>query len=79
LLTTALLQKRVAFIFAIASHDAADVSWHNLRGMSHGFIQEMADVNFHGSYNEAHDAADSGGEFTLSHMTDLGYLTVSIW
>ncbi|CAG8451243.1 6545_t:CDS:10 [Paraglomus occultum] len=70
-------QSIIAFLFAITSHDVADVSWHSLR-MRNGFIRVMADINFGGDYAKAHTVADNGGEFTLSHMSKLDYL-LDIW
>lgn len=55
------------------SHDVADVRWHSLQGLTGYFIQTMAHLNFRGSYNEAHTAADAGGEFTLQHFSHLLY------
>ncbi|RGB30501.1 hypothetical protein C1646_711187 [Rhizophagus diaphanus] len=66
-------QGTIAFIFAIVSHGVADVTWHSIK-MNSGFIRAMADLNFMNDYGEAHDVADTGGEFTLSHMSDLDYL-----
>lgn len=58
------------------SHDVADVRWHSLQGLTGYFIQAMAHMNFDGSYNEAHTAADAGGEFTLRHFSHLSYQNV---
>ncbi|RIA90534.1 hypothetical protein C1645_151855 [Glomus cerebriforme] len=66
-------QGTISFLFAIVSHGVADVTWHSI-GIDSGFIRTMADLNFMNSYEEAHEVADTGGEFTLSHMTNLDYL-----
>ncbi|CAJ0759130.1 22488_t:CDS:10 [Entrophospora sp. SA101] len=68
-------QKIIAFLFAIVSHGAADTSWHSLE-MESGFINAMAEMNYWGVYNDAHQAADNGGEFTLSHMSEIDYLGI---
>nr|CAG8537997.1 2803_t:CDS:10 [Entrophospora candida] len=68
-------QKIIAFLFAIVSHGAADTSWHSLE-MDSGFINAMAEMNYWGVYNDAHEAADNGGEFTLSHMSEIDYLGI---
>uniref|UniRef100_A0A8D0GVE1 Phosphatidylinositol-glycan-specific phospholipase D n=1 Tax=Sphenodon punctatus TaxID=8508 RepID=A0A8D0GVE1_SPHPU len=52
-------EKLVAFLFGIASHMVADVSWHSL-GIDQGFLRTMGAIDFHGSYSEAHDAGDFG-------------------
>jgi hypothetical protein len=44
--------------------------------MNSGFIRAMADLNFMNNFEEAHDIADTGGEFILSHMSNLDYLVV---
>ncbi|RIB06471.1 hypothetical protein C2G38_2253190 [Gigaspora rosea] len=64
----------ISFLYAIVSHGVADVSFHSLGGIHDGFIATMAEINFKRDINAAHSAADTGGEFTLSHMVDLDYL-----
>ncbi|KAI9486366.1 MAG: hypothetical protein EXX96DRAFT_548773 [Benjaminiella poitrasii] len=64
----------ISFIFAIMSHGMADVKWHSLRGLSDYFIVAMAKSDFHNNGEEAHLAADAGGEFTLRHSNQLSYL-----
>ncbi|KAI8388764.1 uncharacterized protein BYT42DRAFT_561146 [Radiomyces spectabilis] len=64
----------VAFVFAIMSHDMADVKWHSLGGLSNYFIEAMAHMDFHDNTASAHTAADTGAEFALRHSTKLAYL-----
>uniref|UniRef100_A0A8B9SEM8 Phosphatidylinositol-glycan-specific phospholipase D n=1 Tax=Apteryx owenii TaxID=8824 RepID=A0A8B9SEM8_APTOW len=52
-------EKLVAFLFGIASHMVADVSWHSL-GIDQGFLKAMGEIDFHGSYSEAHNVGDFG-------------------
>uniref|UniRef100_A0A7M5TRF9 Phospholipase C/D domain-containing protein n=2 Tax=Clytia hemisphaerica TaxID=252671 RepID=A0A7M5TRF9_9CNID len=55
-------EKLVAFTFGYISHQVADISWHSLAGFKQGFIQAMANVNFHGVFDKAHTDADIGGD-----------------
>ncbi|XP_069586974.1 phosphatidylinositol-glycan-specific phospholipase D isoform X2 [Ranitomeya imitator] len=66
-------QKLVAFIFGIASHQVADVSWHSL-GIDQGFLRAMAEIDFHGSYSEAHQAGDFGGDVISQYEVNFDYL-----
>ncbi|KAJ1204292.1 hypothetical protein NDU88_008073, partial [Pleurodeles waltl] len=50
-------EKLVAFLFGIASHMVADVSWHSL-GIEQGFLRTMGSIDFHGSYADAHSVGD---------------------
>ncbi|XP_021363749.1 phosphatidylinositol-glycan-specific phospholipase D-like isoform X2 [Mizuhopecten yessoensis] len=54
-------EKLVAFMFGFVSHQVADIVWHSL-GVDQGFITTMGMENFHGSYTNAHTAADFGGD-----------------
>ncbi|XP_033739057.1 phosphatidylinositol-glycan-specific phospholipase D-like [Pecten maximus] len=54
-------EKLVAFMFGFVSHQVADIVWHSL-GVDQGFITTMGMENFHGSYTNAHAAADFGGD-----------------
>ncbi|XP_068951052.1 phosphatidylinositol-glycan-specific phospholipase D [Petaurus breviceps papuanus] len=66
-------EKLVAFLFGIMSHMVADVSWHSL-GIEQGFLQTMGEIDFHGSYKDAHPIGDFGGD-VLSHFElDFNYL-----
>ncbi|XP_017933146.1 phosphatidylinositol-glycan-specific phospholipase D isoform X3 [Manacus vitellinus] len=66
-------EKLVAFLFGIASHMVADVSWHSL-GIDQGFLKAMGEIDFHGSYSEAHSAGDFGGDVVSHFELDFSYL-----
>ncbi|OPJ71311.1 phosphatidylinositol-glycan-specific phospholipase D [Patagioenas fasciata monilis] len=66
-------EKLVAFLFGIASHMVADVSWHSL-GIDQGFLKAMGEIDFHGSYSEAHNVGDFGGDVLSQFELDFGYL-----
>ncbi|OXB54446.1 hypothetical protein ASZ78_003581, partial [Callipepla squamata] len=66
-------EKLVAFLFGIASHMVADVSWHSL-GIDQGFLKAMGEVDFHGSYSEAHSVGDFGGDVLSQFELDFSYL-----
>ncbi|KAM5158233.1 phosphatidylinositol-glycan-specific phospholipase D [Mantella aurantiaca] len=66
-------QKLVAFLFGIASHQVADVSWHSLH-IDQGFLRAMAAIDFHGSYSEAHPVGDFGGDVLSQFELDFNYL-----
>ncbi|KFP15161.1 Phosphatidylinositol-glycan-specific phospholipase D [Egretta garzetta] len=66
-------EKLVAFLFGIASHMVADVSWHSL-GIDQGFLRAMGEIDFHGSYSEAHTAGDFGGDVVSQFELDFSYL-----
>ncbi|XP_068093078.1 phosphatidylinositol-glycan-specific phospholipase D isoform X2 [Hyperolius riggenbachi] len=66
-------EKLVAFLFGIASHMVADVSWHNL-GIDQGFLKAMAMIDFHGSYGDAHSTGDFGGDVLSQYELDFHYL-----
>ncbi|KAI8093053.1 uncharacterized protein BX664DRAFT_313143 [Halteromyces radiatus] len=68
------IQGLIVFIFAIMSHDVADVKWHSLNGLENYFIQAMSQLDFDGDYQKAHTVADTGAEFTLQHAARVGYL-----
>ncbi|KAI9247466.1 hypothetical protein BDA99DRAFT_525975 [Phascolomyces articulosus] len=59
------------------SHDVADVRWHSLQGLKSYFIEAMAEMDFHGDYEKAHMAADTGAEFTLQHSSTLNYINAT--
>ncbi|XP_010196378.2 phosphatidylinositol-glycan-specific phospholipase D [Colius striatus] len=67
-------EKLVAFLFGIASHMVADVSWHNL-GIDQGFLKAMGEIDFHGSYSEAHKVGDFGGDVLSQFELDFSYLS----
>ncbi|XP_071409603.1 phosphatidylinositol-glycan-specific phospholipase D isoform X3 [Pithys albifrons albifrons] len=66
-------EKLVAFLFGIASHMVADVSWHSL-GIDQGFLKAMGEIDFQGSYSEAHSAGDIGGDVVSQFELDFNYL-----
>ncbi|XP_075682682.1 phosphatidylinositol-glycan-specific phospholipase D isoform X2 [Rhinoderma darwinii] len=66
-------QKLVAFLFGIASHMVADVSWHSL-GIEQGFLRAMGEIDFHGSYADAHQAGDFGGDVLGQYEINFDYL-----
>ncbi|KAJ7338576.1 hypothetical protein JRQ81_012478 [Phrynocephalus forsythii] len=66
-------EKLVAFLFGVASHMVADVSWHSL-GIDQGFLRAMAAVDFRGLYSEAHAAGDFGGDVLSQFELDFDYL-----
>ncbi|XP_063779323.1 phosphatidylinositol-glycan-specific phospholipase D isoform X2 [Pseudophryne corroboree] len=66
-------QKLAAFVFGIASHMVADVSWHSL-GIDQGFLRAMGEIDFHGSYSEAHQAGDFGSDVLSQYELDFHYL-----
>ncbi|XP_070798570.1 phosphatidylinositol-glycan-specific phospholipase D isoform X2 [Pituophis catenifer annectens] len=69
-------EKLVAFLFGIASHMVADVSWHSL-GIEQGFLRAMAAIDFHGSYSQAHSTGDFGGDVLSQYELDFDYLNAS--
>uniref|UniRef100_A0A8C5WWV7 Phosphatidylinositol-glycan-specific phospholipase D n=1 Tax=Laticauda laticaudata TaxID=8630 RepID=A0A8C5WWV7_LATLA len=69
-------EKLVAFLFGIASHMVADVSWHSL-GIEQGFLRAMAAIDFHGSYSQAHSTGDFGGDVLSQYELDFDYLKTS--
>ncbi|XP_017586206.1 PREDICTED: phosphatidylinositol-glycan-specific phospholipase D isoform X3 [Corvus brachyrhynchos] len=69
-------EKLVAFLFGIASHVVADVSWHSL-GIDQGFLKAMGEIDFHGSYSEAHSVGDFGGDVVSQFELDFSYLASS--
>uniref|UniRef100_A0A8C3JER9 Phosphatidylinositol-glycan-specific phospholipase D n=1 Tax=Calidris pygmaea TaxID=425635 RepID=A0A8C3JER9_9CHAR len=74
-------EKLVAFLFGIASHMVADVSWHSL-GIDQGFLKAMGEVSYcyHRNCNLVSDLAAIYKEFygreviTESTITDCTYL-----
>ncbi|XP_006878008.1 PREDICTED: phosphatidylinositol-glycan-specific phospholipase D [Chrysochloris asiatica] len=67
-------EKLVAFLFGIASHMVADISWHSL-GIEQGFLKTMGAIDFHNSYSEAHSAGDFGGDVLSQFEFNFNYLT----
>jgi len=56
-------------MMGVMSHSAADILWHDLAtvfDLTHqGFIQTMANLEFHGDFSQSHSEADIGGLFLL--------------
>ncbi|XP_038051149.1 phosphatidylinositol-glycan-specific phospholipase D-like isoform X2 [Patiria miniata] len=72
-------EKLVVFMLGFASHQVADVSWHSL-GIDQGFLRTMGDVNFHGSFDDAHSVGDIGGDIVATFEFDLSYIdSLSDW
>uniref|UniRef100_A0A9L0RLW0 Phosphatidylinositol-glycan-specific phospholipase D n=1 Tax=Equus caballus TaxID=9796 RepID=A0A9L0RLW0_HORSE len=67
-------EKLVAFLFGITSHMVADVSWHSL-GIEQGFLRTMGNIDFHGSFPEAHSAGDFGGDVLSQFEFNFNYLS----
>ncbi|XP_041456952.1 phosphatidylinositol-glycan-specific phospholipase D-like [Lytechinus variegatus] len=71
--------KLVVFLLGFASHQVADVSWHSL-GIDQGFLTTMGDINFFGSFPDAHSVGDEGGDVLSEAELDLQYIrTLSNW
>ncbi|KAM4834873.1 phosphatidylinositol-glycan-specific phospholipase D isoform 2-T2 [Thomomys bottae] len=66
-------EKLVAFLFGITSHMVADVSWHSL-GIEQGFLRTMGEIDFHGSYSQAHSVGDFGGDVMSQFQFNFNYL-----
>ncbi|KAF5925094.1 hypothetical protein HPG69_008771 [Diceros bicornis minor] len=66
-------EKLVAFLFGITSHMVADISWHSL-GIEQGFLRTMGDIDFHGSFPEAHSTGDFGGDVLSQFEFNFNYL-----
>lgn len=56
------LESLIAFMFAVASHQTADATWHAIR-LPTGFLAALAGVDFDGELGEAHTNLDIGGDF----------------
>ncbi|XP_075399646.1 phosphatidylinositol-glycan-specific phospholipase D [Tenrec ecaudatus] len=67
-------EKLVAFLFGIASHMVADISWHSL-GIEQGFLKAMSAIDFHNSFPEAHSTGDFGGDVLSQFEFNFNYLT----
>ena len=63
-------QNFVAFLFGMMVHSVSDSSWHSL-SMDEGLIEAMQFTEFLGSFDDAHNMADIGGEFVLKYTVDL--------
>ncbi|CUS13261.1 unnamed protein product [Tuber aestivum] len=59
------LEKLIGFVFAVASHQVADATWHAIR-LPTGFLSALAGVDFDGDEAAAHRVLDLGGDVILS-------------
>ncbi|XP_060608003.1 phosphatidylinositol-glycan-specific phospholipase D-like isoform X2 [Ruditapes philippinarum] len=66
-------EKLVVFIFGIVSHQVADILWHSL-GIDQGFLQAMANINFHGQFDLAHPVGDFGGDILTEYEMNTTYI-----
>ncbi|XP_077994354.1 phosphatidylinositol-glycan-specific phospholipase D-like [Glandiceps talaboti] len=66
-------EKLVVFLLGFVSHDVADISWHSL-GIDQGFLATMGKVNFYGSFEDAHDAGDPGGDVAAMFEFNMNYI-----
>eukprot|EP00736_Rhodelphis_marinus_P013281 Rmarinus@m.20909 len=77
-------EKLVAFMFGMVSHYIADVHWHGLSRIPYGegFIRTLGAMNYGCSGNlcgDAHDSADTGGEFVAAYQMDTSDIEVHSW
>lgn len=54
-------QALIAFLFAVSGHQVQDAAWHSI-GLLMGFIDEVAKVDCHSNFQNAHDVLDWGGD-----------------
>ncbi|SCU99754.1 LAME_0G05270g1_1 [Lachancea meyersii CBS 8951] len=59
--------KLKAFLLGVFVHQITDVSWHSLVSgyRSHGLVRALADLEFDGDYESAHNFIDSMGDFLM--------------
>lgn len=60
-------QQLEAFIYGIITHQVADISWHSLRG-DQGLLKMIANVEFDGDIEKAHNYLDTAGDFIILHQ-----------
>eukprot|EP00736_Rhodelphis_marinus_P008141 Rmarinus@m.521 len=77
-------EKLVAFMLGIVNHYIADLHWHGLSKVpfGEGFIRTLGAMSYEcgGSLcREAHDAADTGGEFIAGQQLELDYINEGDW
>ncbi|KAI8909066.1 hypothetical protein EDD86DRAFT_206850 [Gorgonomyces haynaldii] len=65
-------KRLISFLLGIVSHGVADVLWHSL-WMDEGFIDASSYTNFNESFQDAHGAADVGGEWMIRRFGDQSY------
>ncbi|KAA8913795.1 hypothetical protein FN846DRAFT_790265 [Sphaerosporella brunnea] len=56
------LESLIAFVFAMASHQTADATWHAIR-LPTGLLNAIAGIDFNEDTDEAHTTLDVGGDF----------------
>jgi glycosylphosphatidylinositol phospholipase D len=56
------LESLIAFVFAMASHQTADVTWHAIR-LPTGLLNAISGIDFNENNDEAHTTLDVGGDF----------------
>lgn len=66
-------EKLVVFLFGVVSHQVADILWHSL-GIDQGFLQAMANINFHGKFDDAHPVGDIGGDVLTEYEMNTSYI-----
>ena len=64
-----------AFVLGLMCHHAADVAWH----ANDGFVGIMGHQNFNGSFDDAHQIADFGGDIACAHEFDMSWIEDKIW
>jgi glycosylphosphatidylinositol phospholipase D len=64
-----------AFVLGLMCHHAADVGWH----AGDGFVGIMGHQNFSGSFEDAHQIADFGGDIACAHEFDMSWIEDKIW
>ncbi|XP_041357023.1 phosphatidylinositol-glycan-specific phospholipase D-like [Gigantopelta aegis] len=72
-------EKLVVFMLGVVSHQVADILWHNL-GIQQGFLQTMANINFHGAFAKAHTVGDFGGDVLNLFNLNMSFVgEISEW
>ncbi len=64
-----------AFVLGLMCHHAADVAWH----AGDGFVGVMGHQNFSGSFEDAHQVADFGGDIACAHELDMSWIQDRMW
>jgi glycosylphosphatidylinositol phospholipase D len=68
-----------AFTLGLVAHSIADIHWHSMEGVEEGFIEAMAQAEFHGDFGASHDVADTDGDFLNDYERGLSELASSWW
>ncbi|XP_013399325.1 phosphatidylinositol-glycan-specific phospholipase D isoform X2 [Lingula anatina] len=66
-------EKLIVFMLGFVSHQIADITWHSL-GIDQGFLETMGKIDFHGSYGDAHNVGDFGGDILNLFEIKLQYI-----